>query len=281
MTADARQPATLVANARMYAVDAHVAAWWKHLFAWIASQANVELTTIDHPPPRPLPDLWRRNDLGCAFICGYPWSTWLEEATRPQLLAAPIPCAPRYGGRAVYCTDIVVRSDSKFQSIGDLRGTRFAYTAEHSQSGWQAPRAFFADRARHAGGRLFGDVVGPLQTPRAVAAAVIANRADAGPLDSWWHDLLRRHDAATAAQLRTIARTPMTPIPPLVTAATTPAPIRERMIAAFERVGSDATLAPLREALLISGFARVAAYHYLQLAHNAHQIDANGYARLQ
>jgi len=281
MTADAPRAAALVANARMYAVDAHVAAWWKHLFTWIASQANVELTTIDHPPPRPLPDLWRRHDLGCAFICGYPWSTWEDEATRPQLLAAPIPSAPGYDGRAVYCTDIVVRSDSEFDSVDDLRGARFAYTAEHSQSGWQAPRAFFADRARHAGGRLFGDVVGPLQTPRAVAAAVIANRADAGPLDSWWHDLLRRHDAATAAQLRTIARTPMTPIPPLVTAATTPGSIRERLIAALERVGSDTTLAPLREALLIDGFERAAPGDYLQLAQNAQQIDAHGYARLQ
>ena len=281
MTAGVPREAALVANARMFAVDAHVAAWWKHLFAWVAREAQVELTTIDHPPPRPLPGLWRRYDLGCAFICGYPWSTWEHEATRPQLLAAPIPSAPRYGGRAVYCTDIVVRSDSKFQSIDDLRGARFAYTAEHSQSGWQAPRAFFADPARSAGGRLFGDVVGPLQTPRAVAAAVVANRADAGPLDSWWHDLLRRHDAATAAQLRTIARTPMTPIPPLVTAATTPAPIRERLIGALERVGSDATLAPLREALLISGFVRAAAADYRELAQSAQQIDARGYARLQ
>ena len=281
MTAAAPQGTALVANARMYAVDAHVAAWWKHLFEWVANEAQVDLMVIDHPPPRPLPDLWRRNDLGCAFICGYPWSTWDDEATRPQLLAAPIPSAPRYGGRAAYCTDIVVRSDSAFDSVDDLRGARFAYTAEHSQSGWQAPRAFFADRARHVGGRLFGDVVGPLQTPRAVAAAVIAERADAGPLDSYWHDLLRRYDAATAAQLRTIARTPMTPVPPVVTSATTPAPIRERLIAALERVGSDATLAPLREALLITGFVRAPAGDYFQLAQNAQRIDAYGYARLQ
>jgi len=281
MTAEASRATAPVANARMYAVDAHVAAWWKHLFAWIANEARVEMTTIDHPPPRPLPDLWQRNDLGCAFICGFPWSTWSDERTKPQLLAAPIPSAPRYGGRAVYCTDIVVRSDSTLDRVGELRGARFAYTAEHSQSGWQAPRAFFADRARAAGGRLFGDIVGPLQTPRAVAAAVIAQRADAGPLDSWWHDLLRRHDAATAAQLRTIASTPMTPIPPLVTSATTPAPIRERLIAALERVGRDATLAPLREALLISGFVRAAADDYAQLAQRARQIDALGYTRLQ
>jgi hypothetical protein len=73
----------------------------------------------------------------------------------------------------------------------------------------------------------------------------------------------------------------MTPIPPLVTAATTPHPIRERLIAALERAGSDKTLAPLREALLINGFERAAADDYLQLARNAQQTDAHGYARLQ
>jgi hypothetical protein len=53
------------------------------------------------------------------------------------------------------------------------------------------------------------------------------------------------------------------------------------LIGALERVGSDATLAPLREALLISGFVRAAAADYLELAQNAQQIDARGYARLQ
>src|SRR6476659_3725608 len=89
MTAAAPPLAAPVANARMYAVDAHVAALWKQLFAWVAEQAGVDLDVIEHPPPRPLPDLWRRNDLGCAFICGYPWVTWSERAVaQPQLLAA-------------------------------------------------------------------------------------------------------------------------------------------------------------------------------------------------
>jgi len=282
MTAAAPRLAAPVANARMYAVDAHVAALWKQLFAWVAEQAGVDLDVIEHPPPRPLPDLWRRNDLGCAFICGYPWVTWSERAVaQPQLLAAPVPAPVRYGGRAVYCTDIVVRSDSPVVSIDDLRGARFAYTVEHSQSGWQAPRAYFADRARRAGGRWFGDVVGPLHTPRAVVAAVVAHRADAGPLDSYWHDLLRRHDPATASQLRTIASTPMTPIPPLVTAATTAPIARERLVAALERAGTDAALTNLLDTLLITGFARIAPDDYGVLATSARQADACGYARLQ
>ena len=282
MTADGQRSAALVANARMYAIDERVAALWSRLFAWIAIEARIPLDVIAHAPPRPLAALWRRADLGCAFICGYPWTTWDDPAiAQPRLLAAPIPSGARYAGRAVYCTDIVVRADSRHADVDALRGSRFAYTVEHSQSGYQAPRAYVAHRAMRDGGRFFADVVGPLHTPRAVAAAVLAGRADAGPLDSWWHDLLERHEPATAARLRTIASTPMTPIPPLVAAAEVSEAIRGRLTAALERVGTHDALRALREQLLIDGFARVAQDDYAPLAASVRRIDALGYPRLQ
>ena len=64
----------LIANARMYAVDAATAANWTALFARIAVMAGVPLTVIPHAAPAPLEDLWRRDDLGLAFICGYPFA---------------------------------------------------------------------------------------------------------------------------------------------------------------------------------------------------------------
>jgi ABC-type phosphate/phosphonate transport system substrate-binding protein len=282
MTADEQHSAALVANARMYAIDERVAALWSRLFAWIAIEARIPLDVIAHAPPRPLAALWRRADLGCAFICGYPWTTWADPAiAQPRLLAAPVPSGARYAGRAVYCTDIVVRADSRHADIDALRGSRFAYTVEHSQSGYQAPRAYVADRAMRDGGHFFADVVGPLHTPRAVVAAVLAGRADAGPLDSWWHDLLERHEPATAARLRTIASTPMTPVPPLVAAAEVPEAIHGRLTAALERVGTHDALRALREQLLIDGFTRVAPDDYASLADSARSIDALGYPRLQ
>jgi hypothetical protein len=272
----------LVANARMYAVNATVADLWARLFAWLAAEADVPLTVIAHPPPQPLRTLWQRPDIGCVFICGYPFSTWQPGAgERPQLLAAPQPSAVRYGGAAVYCTDIVVRRDSQYIDAKPLRGVRFAYTTEESQSGWQAPRRFFAERALAAGGRFFGAAVGPLYTPRAVVDAVIDGRVDAAPLDSWWHDLLRRHEPETAAGLRTIACTPLTPIPPLVSAVTTPAAIVARLTAALGRVAADPALAELRDALCLRGFARVTADDYAVLARQAAETDALGYPRLQ
>ncbi|HEX6138590.1 MAG TPA: PhnD/SsuA/transferrin family substrate-binding protein [Casimicrobiaceae bacterium] len=272
----------MIANARMYAVNGPVAALWERLFAWISARADVPLDVVAHAAPRPLADLWRRVDLGCTFMCGYPWSTWRDDAAaRPLLLGAPRPSAARYGGRAVYCTDIVVRADSTRVDVDGLRGARFAYTVESSQSGWQAPRHLFAEAAIAAGGRFFGAIVGPLHTPRAIADALIEGRADAGPLDSYWLDLLRRHEPATAMRLRTLGSTPMTASPPLVCAASAPQDMRERLASALHAVADDPSLADLRGALLLDGFAAADADGYASLARRARATDALGYPRLQ
>ena len=271
----------MIANARMYSLDAHVAALWRQLFERVAGRAGVALEMVEHAAPRPLAQLWQRDDLGCVFMCGYPWSTWPRRESRPRLLAVPLPRGERYAGQPVYCSDIVVRRDAPFIDIDALRGTRFAFTLESSQSGWQAPRAFFAEHALRSGGRWFGETVGPLVTPRAVADAVIEGRADAAPLDSYWHDLLQLHEPATAARLRVVASTPMTPMPALVCAASTPDEVHARLADGLLGVASDDALGAVRQALAIRGFALPVDADYANLARRAQALDARGYARLQ
>ncbi len=278
----ARDDRPLVANARMYALNSDVAGGWDRLFQWIAQEAGVPLVPVAHAPPEPLETLWLRADLGCAFMCGYPFTTWRgKAASQPRLVAAPLPSPSRYEGRAVYCTDIVVRADSDHSTIDGLRGTRFGYTVDHSQSGWQAPRKFFARRAHDAGGAWFGATTGPLQTPRAVVDALLEGRIDAGPLDSWWHDLLKRHEPAKAAHLRVIASTPLTPAPPLVCAHGVAEATRRRLAAAFERVADAPPLQELRDRLLLRGFATVNAGDYAILADDARETDSLGYRILR
>jgi len=261
----------LFANARMYALDSAVAAAWRALFARVSDRAAVQLQWLEHPPPRPLADLWQRDDIGCAFICGYPWSTWSGER-RPLPLAVPRPSNSLSERRPRYWSDVVVRADSRFASLADLLGARMAYTSVDSQSGYQALRTMLADRA--SGRTLFAAMVGPLVTPRRVVDAVLAGDADAGPLDSYCHDLLRRHETAVAARLRVVASTPLTPMPLLATAAATPADVRARLTAALLAVPVDA------DALQIDGFATVDPEAYAVLAQRAAQADRAGYTRL-
>ena len=267
----------MFANARMYSLNPALTAAWRTLLEWVIARAGVEAAVIDYPAPQPLPALWARADMACAFMCGYPFA---RAQPQPQLLAAPLPSPARYGGQPLYCTDLVVRADSDIATLDDAWGQRLAFTTSESMSGYQAPRRFFAAEAAARGGRLFASTVGPLLTPRGVVDALLAGQADVGPLDSYAHDLLRRHEPQLAARLRVIASTPLTPIPALVGAAGLDRDIAECLRAALLEVGTAPALAEVRASLLLRGFARVepSGYHAGLLA--AAQADVLGYTQL-
>jgi ABC-type phosphate/phosphonate transport system substrate-binding protein len=271
---------TLVANARMYEVNAAVGARWREIFAWIARRSGVPLEVIEHAPPAPLEALWQRTDLGAAAMCGYPLATWAGDGPQPVPIAAPAPLSEPFAGRPVYWTDIVVRADSRFERDEDLAGTRFGWTTEDSQSGYQAPRRHFAARALARGGCFFGSVHARLVTPRRVVDSILEGSIDAGPLDAYWHALLRRHEPATAARLRVIGRSEETPIPCFVAASTTDEAARERLGRAFVDAGEAAALRDARADLALAGFVRVDLRAYQVLASRAQEVDALGYARL-
>ena len=256
----------LIANARMYSVNASVATSWRVLLEWVIRRAGVACEVIDHPTPRPLQALWARADVGCVFMCGFPIA---NARPAPRILAAPIPAPERYGGRPVYCTDIVVRADSPLRQLADILGRRFAFTTEDSQSGYQAPRRLLAPFARERGGALFAAAVGPLVTPRRVVEAVLGGEADAGPLDSYFHDLLRRHEPALAAQMRVLVSTGMTPLPALVAAPSAPEADARRLADALLAVAAAPELATTRSELLLHGFATVAYSRYESLLDDA------------
>ena len=112
-----------VANARMYSVDPGAASAWKELFEWLARASGVDLRVIDHAFPAPLAELWSRPDLGCAFMCGFPYKLSKHP---PRPVAAPVPLSGPVPGRPVYATRLVVKADSSFRSLQDTFGGRQA-----------------------------------------------------------------------------------------------------------------------------------------------------------
>jgi ABC-type phosphate/phosphonate transport system substrate-binding protein len=266
----------MFANARMYAINPAVADAWRALLEWVAARADVDFEVIDYPAPSPLPALWGRPDAACMFMCGYPLS---HAQPQPRVLAAPVPSPDRYGGKPVYWTDIIVPIDSPITRLEDTFGRTFAYTTEDSQSGYQAPRRLFAPHAH--GAPLFAATIGPLVTPRRIVEAILAGDADAGPLDSYVHDLLRLHEPDVARRLRVVATTAPTPIPPLVAAPGIAPADAERIAAVLIAVGETAALEAVRSALQLKGFVRAAADDYRVLRTEAQAADSLGYKRLE
>lgn len=241
-----------IANARMYSATPELKAAWKELLAWVLRHGDLPWTLMDYDAPAPLNALWARDDLGIAMMCGLPFG---NRVPRPAIVAAPIPSPTRYLRQPIYCTDIVVRTDAPFQSIEDTFGQVAGYTLADSMSGGVAFNAFLERYRTPQRRQLYRQSVGSLIHARGVIGALASGAIDVGPLDSYYHDLLKHNDTAFAAQVRTIASTEMVPIPPLV--ATTALTEREhmRLRAGLQAAIEEESLRATRERLLLAGFA--------------------------
>jgi phosphonate transport system substrate-binding protein len=79
---------------------------------------------------------WADLDKGAidiAFVCSPP-VIWLGDAV--EAVAAPVLTDPRFGGKPLYCSEVVVNRDSRFESLDDLRGARWAINEPSSWSGY-------------------------------------------------------------------------------------------------------------------------------------------------
>jgi ABC-type phosphate/phosphonate transport system substrate-binding protein len=248
-----------IVNARMYSVTTECKADWQRLLGWALQRADLDWPIVDFDAPAPLAQLWARDDLGAAMMCGLPLAT---RTPRPTLIAAPLPSPPRYGARPAYCTDIVVAAGSPHRAIEDTFGGVVGYTVADSLSGAVAFREHLLPLRAKRGTRLYRGAVGHLLNARGVVDAIVAGRIDVGPLDGYSHDLLKRYDPALVARVRTIASTPMRPIPPLVATAPVAADALARLRSALAATPRASELAATMARLQLAGFAMVEAASY-------------------
>ena len=78
---------TFIANARMYAVSPEAEAAWQSLIAHVAEDAGTSFDYQTYEAPQPLEKLWRRSDVGCVQMCGYPIALQIAEVVP---LASPM-----------------------------------------------------------------------------------------------------------------------------------------------------------------------------------------------
>ena len=164
------------------------------------------------PNPSRIDDLWQRADMAAVFMCGLPFSRSLP---RPELIAAPVPSPPDFRGLPQYWSEMVVRRDSPFRSAtGHLRRPPRAdgsWTPNRDVLAAMTHLMTVADRFP-----LYREVIAPQVTPLGAMSAVVDGAADVAPIDSYAYCLLQKYRRDLTSQLRSIARTPRTPIPPLV-----------------------------------------------------------------
>jgi ABC-type phosphate/phosphonate transport system substrate-binding protein len=240
----------MLVNARMYAVTPECKAAWRVVLDWLLARAGLKAHYEDHDPPKLLADLWAREDLACVMMCGLPFS---RRTPQPVVLAAPVPRLSRYGGKAIYWSDIAVRADAPFRTLEDTLGARAGYTLKDSQSGYFAFRHHLL-RKFPSRPEPYARLTGNLLNPRGVIKALTEGRIDVGPLDSYVHDLLKESDPEFAGQVRVIDTTDPTPMPPFIATADLGDAVIARLCEGFLAVHKEPSLDAARNTLLLDRF---------------------------
>lgn len=264
----------LIMNARMYAVTPAVEAQWRTLLEHVTRAAGVELDYLPYPAPQPLETLWARPDLGCVFMCGYPVALQLTDVVP---IAAPVPRADWAARRPVYRSDLIVREDSPFRTLADTFGGRAGWTVEHSHSGFNAFRHHLLAYRTASRPALYDEMVPNLITARAILDAVREGRIDVGPLDAYWHLLIRKHNPALTAGVRVLESTAVATLPAFVAGSNAPESIVTALRAAFADASRQEWFGAIADELLLDGFAPVTAADYARTLEWDREAKRAGY----
>lgn len=155
-----------------------------------------------------------RGDIHVCWICGLPYVRKNDaEEKAVELLAAPVMKHPRYDGKPVYFSDVVVRHDSSLQSFEDLRGSTWAYNEPGSHSGYNLVRYHLATRGIE--GSYFERVV-ESGSHRSSIRMLLQQEIDATAIDSTVLEMELAANPSIAARLRIVSTLGPSPAPPWV-----------------------------------------------------------------
>ena len=258
----------------MYNATPRSAAAWRALFSRAHADAGLDIEIIEHKWPLPIDELWSRDNLCGAFMCGWPF---VRSEAGMQAIAAPVPSAARYEDQPRYCSEFLAREESGWTTLEQAFGHRFGWMAANSQSGFNAPRAHLSRYVSAAGPSLFAEVMGPLGAPAQALGALAEGTVDLIALDGFYLDLLRQHEPAKLAGLRCIAMTAWTPIPLLVAAPAVPPETVERLRAHLLKLHEQPSYAPLLAEAGVRRFAPADPDSYAMLEEMARDAAARGY----
>jgi ABC-type phosphate/phosphonate transport system substrate-binding protein len=171
-------------------------------------------------------DQLRQASVDVAFVCGLPYVRLRREQ--------PVLDEPRYGGRPVYFSDVIVRWDSRCRSFDDLRGGSWAHNVEDSHSGCLLSRYTLQEMGETEG--FFGEVTfsgGHQESIR----RVVDGEVNASAIDSHVLGVECRRNPDLHRQLRVIAVLGPSPIPPVIATASLPEMIAGRVRDALTELG--------------------------------------------
>lgn len=151
--------------------------------------------------------------LAGGFVCGLPYVLLKEKKEKIELMVAPVMKAARYQNKPIYYSDLVVAKDSPYKTLEDLRGKKFVYNDELSNSGYNLPRAYFLENKVDK--KFFGKITRSGSHEESISA-VANKKADFSFVDSLVLDYENHIHSKDAQAVRVIHSLGPAGVPPLI-----------------------------------------------------------------
>jgi len=212
---------------------------------YLSARTGHSVTFIARESYQAILDLMFGGQLEAAWICGYPYVLHRQQL---QLLPLPI-----YRGKPLYQSYLIRPrgAPNGVNGWGDLKGKVLAYSDPLSNSGWLVPQAQL-----RAAGLSPRDLQRGFFTHghRNVAEAVAARLAQAGCIDGYVWETMRRQKMAAVEQTEVVWKSELYGFPPLVTRDGVPNDMVTSLRTALVQMSEDADGRALLEALNLDGF---------------------------
>ena len=194
------------------------------------------------------------GEIDLCWICGLPYVRKAARAPgKIAPLVAPVMTGSRYQDRPIYFSDVVVRADSPFQTLADLRGAAWAYNEPGSQSGFGV--VVYSLAARGLTLAFFGRVVESGAHQNSIQM-ILRREVDASAIDTTVLEQELGDHPEIGPQIRVIDTFGPSPIPPWVVSERVDPATREKL---REELARMHTRAEGQAILKKAGIARFAA----------------------
>ena len=182
--------------------------YYQELLIYLEEKLNQQVELVLRPTYSEINDLIKEQRVDVAFICTLAYVEGIEDSFLELLVV------PQMYGASVYYSYLIVPVNSNAVTLGDLRGTDFAFTDPLSNSGYLVP-SYQLSLLDETPFSFFSSHIFTYSHDNSILA-VSDNIIDGAAVDSLVYDQLIFDNPALAEKTKVIARWGPYGIPPVV-----------------------------------------------------------------
>lgn len=191
---------------------------YRQLLDYMGEKLGREIQLIQRKTYGEINELFGEGEIDFAFICSGPYVAGKEEFGF-ELLATP-----RVQGSHFYQAYLIVKRESPYFRLEDLRGRQFAFTDPASNTGWLVPVYWLMEMGERPES-FFEDTIYTYSHDNSILA-VAKGLVDGASVDGLIWEYYHQKNPAFTSKTRIIQKSELYGIPPLVASRALPPNVR-------------------------------------------------------